>query len=411
MSIQDDPVSIHYTGLDGQWKSIAFWGAGGIACAMASPIPATTLALVIAGGFAIGSLCALWIYQMKTRWIDPTRLAGAVIMIAATIASGSVHKASGYLAVGSFFSVSIGIALEIFGRQALKKLNQKHYRFLQAAYGENPAPPPPEKDAQSTRNAFLAVLPQPLRDEMAATFVQVTAIDAEGPSESPAPEASSFGGRPLLTPGETWPMRDGRPMDFLAQINLAEVTAFLPDDAPRAGLLSFFYDHEQPWGFDPEDLGSGRILYSSNPNACIPLDPVAGESLTPQQALRFRREIAQDIPDELDERFHTYFRSLETGEKSLLETLHERVGELDISENRLFSAPAPVQSQMSSELAAAAAAYGLPADTEWIMVLQLGSVDEQDWCWGDAGCLYFWIPRQDLTMAHFDRPWVILQCT
>lgn len=409
MPTQDDPVAIHYTGLDLLWRNIVFWGAAGAICLIVSPVPFVTLVLVIAGGFAVGCICAVWVYRMEISRIDPTRLAGVVLMIAATAGSGSVHKALGYLALGSFFSASISVALKIFGAMALKKLNQKHSRFLQATYGTKPAPPPPEKDARATRDAFLSVLPQPLRDEMAASFVPVTVIGADSPSEQIASDSSSFGGLPLLSPGETWPARDGRPMAFLAQINLAEVAALLPEGSPKTGQLSFFYDHEQPWGFDPEDLGSGCVLYNPEPRICLPPERVTNSA--PRQGLHFRREIAQNMSDDLDERFFTCFRSLEGDAKLLLEILHDRVRELEPGENRLFSAPSPVQNQMDAELRTAATAYGLPTDTAWAMILQLGSVDEQDWCWGDAGCIYFWLPQMDLVAKRFDRPWVVLQCT
>lgn len=409
MSSHDDPVTIHYTELDGLWKSIAIWGAVGTACTIASPVPAIALALVVGGGLATGSLCAWWIYRMKTGWIDPTRWVGVAILIVCAFTWVPISKATGYLAMGSFFTASISAVLLVCGRIALKKLNQKHARFLQAAYGRKPAPPPPEADAAGTRHAFLAALPPGLRDEMAATFVPVTVIVPGSPSESLAPEASAFGGRPFLTSGEAWPERDGRPMDFLAQINLAEVAGFLPEGAPREGLLAFFYDREQPWGSDPDDLGGGCIRFAPDPGTCVPLDPPVGPS--PRQPLRFRRETGQDVPDALDERYFSYLRSLKDGAKDLLGVLHDRVRELEPGDHRLFSAPSPVQDQMDSELRTAVEAYGLTPSTEWIMALQLGSDHGQDWCWGDAGCLYFWLPKADLTAGRFGRPWVVLQCT
>jgi uncharacterized protein YwqG len=30
--------------------------------------------------------------------------------------------------------------------------------------------------------------------------------------------------------------------------------------------------------------------------------------------------------------------------------------------------------------------------------------------WGDSGTIYYWIRRQDLHRARFDRAWMILQC-
>ncbi len=46
------------------------------------------------------------------------------------------------------------------------------------------------------------------------------------------------------------------------------------------------------------------------------------------------------------------------------------------------------------------------------MLLQIDT-DEQgpDWMWGDMGCLYFWIRKQDLDERNFDRIWAVLQCS
>src|SRR5438045_86417 len=50
---------------------------------------------------------------------------------------------------------------------------------------------------------------------------------------------SRFGGTPDVWPGFTWPERDGRPLTFLAQLNLEEIRA---PGVPDHGWLLFFYD-------------------------------------------------------------------------------------------------------------------------------------------------------------------------
>lgn len=45
------------------------------------------------------------------------------------------------------------------------------------------------------------------------------------------------------------------------------------------------------------------------------------------------------------------------------------------------------------------------------MLLQLDSDEENaELMWGDSGCVYFWIRKQDLAARRFDRCWAILQC-
>jgi len=367
------------------------------------------LVLVIFGGILAGGVCAWWILKMQTRWMNPTRLAAAAIMCGFVIAFRPGYSVLGSLAMGSFLFASIHLTLGILGKMALARLSQSHGRLLESIGAMTASPPPVEKDADSTRHAFLAALPQPLRDEIAGTFVPAIIIDPGEIDEELPAEVSSFGGRPVMEPGLPRPHRDGRPMDFLARINLSEVADLLPAGSPRIGLLSFFYDPEQPWGSDPEDRGSGCILYSPHPADCHTVEMDRPSS--PRQAIGFRREIVQSIPEELEERFYTHFRSLAPKEYARLEILQERALEPLSFANRLVSHPQPVQNAMDPELKTACHAYGLPAETPWMMVLQLDSVSEQEWCWGDAGCLYFWIPEDDWRAARFDRPWVVLQCT
>lgn len=402
-------ASLHYTGLDGLWKSAAFWGVVGAVCQAFTRVPSVVLAMVIGAGLVAGSLCAWWLSKLQTRWINPTRLAAVGLVIGGMIAFGPRVSALGALAMGSFLSASINLSFLLLGRVAVGRLNREHGRLLEA-FGVLPIPPPPlEKDAVSTREAFLAALPPSLRGEVAATFVPAIVIDPGEVTEALPAEASSFGGLPALEPGSDWPSRDGRPMDFLARINLVEVADFLPTGSPTTGLLSFFYDPEHPWGGDPEDKGSGSIRYSPNPQDCLPLE--TGRPASARQSIRFRRQTVQSIPGELEDRFYAHYRSLDAKEKARLDILHERALEPLSFQNRLVAPPGSAQNDMAAELQTASRAYGLPAETTWIMLLQLDSVSEQGWCWGDAGCLYFWIPEEDWYAARFDRPWVILQCS
>ena len=54
-----------------------------------------------------------------------------------------------------------------------------------------------------------------------------------------------------------------KPMSFIAQINLSEMTDFDTSmTLPHAGILYFFYDSEQSvWGFDPKDASMFKVLF------------------------------------------------------------------------------------------------------------------------------------------------------
>ena len=47
----------------------------------------------------------------------------------------------------------------------------------------------------------------------------------------------------------------------------------------------------------------------------------------------------------------------------------------------------------------------------WRLLAQVDSDDDLDMMWGDFGMLYYWIREEDLKNRHFDRAWMILQCS
>ena len=111
--------------------------------------------------------------------------------------------------------------------------------------------------------------------------------------------ASKLGGTPDLGEAVEWPNGTGRPLSFIAQINLATVAPCLPGGLlPAAGLLSFFYDAEgQPWGLEPGDRAGWQVVFAADAGslrrAAAPGEVTAfgAVALTPQpeQTLPFGR--------------------------------------------------------------------------------------------------------------------------
>ena len=73
--------------------------------------------------------------------------------------------------------------------------------------------------------------------------------------------ASRFGGIPDLPPGCEWPVREGVPMEFVAQIRLADVAGLDPlERLPATGSLLFFYNTQQSTS-DADGGACGAVLY------------------------------------------------------------------------------------------------------------------------------------------------------
>ena len=86
--------------------------------------------------------------------------------------------------------------------------------------------------------------------------------------------ASRFGGLPDLPPGVPWPCRDGIPMEFVAQIRLADAA---PHDAgqllPRTGSLLFFFNSQWSTFDQDQDPTSCAVLFHDGPDAALVRTP------------------------------------------------------------------------------------------------------------------------------------------
>lgn len=74
-----------------------------------------------------------------------------------------------------------------------------------------------------------------------------------------------YGGLPDMAADQVWPAdADGKPLDFVAQINLAHMAGIAKTGLPASGTLSIFYDlTERPWGIEPKEQASLRIIHAT----------------------------------------------------------------------------------------------------------------------------------------------------
>ena len=235
-----------------------------------------------------------------------------------------------------------------------------------------------------------------------------------------------LGGLPRLTADMTWPMRDGRPLSFLAEMDLAAIRAAGgPDILPAQGFLHLFYDLlESPWGFDPRDTAGFAILWSDRVTAEPAGRPagLADEALLPPRTLRGRRAVSYPTPERLN---------LAPGVVSASD--FDATWELESSEtgngvqHRIGGLPSPIQGdhmELEADQAsqgvymgdgkgyAAAGEEGLErARRDWMLLLQIDTDEGAGMMWGDMGRLYVWMRRDDLRVSRFDRVWMIQQCS
>ena len=274
-----------------------------------------------------------------------------------------------------------------------------------------------------------------------------------------------LGGVPLVGEGFSWPrrartrerygdeIRAGRPLTFVAQVNLAEVPPIGPSggvlDLPRRGMLLFFCDEESlPYG-GPDDSDAFCVAY-------LPLDPGdetetrlaevpeglvdAGDSgggwgMPGVVVLDALPELAlpAPFPDEVramglsEAEADAYWRLTEELEREGARVpawAAEAAGAARYPPvHRLGGAPHEIQNRMEAECELVRRGedpHALPysrqqevaeeANARWRLLLQVDSDDAAGLMWGDAGMLYYWIRDDDLAARRFERAWCVMQC-
>ncbi len=240
-----------------------------------------------------------------------------------------------------------------------------------------------------------------------------------------AKSKSKIGGLPDVPRGFEWPTWKGKPLAFLAQLDLSAVQP-PPSLAnlPKTGLVYFFYDQEQStWGFDPADRGSWRVIHSSTSDGLAPAAApkgLASEYIYKERPLEHRPIASYPSLGRLGLDIAEVADMAEEAETKL------RADAPNEPQHQIGGFPSPVQGddmELESQLASNGLYCGDPSGyqnpraaqleagaTEWNLLLQLDSDDDAGMMWGDVGMLYFWIRTADLAAGDFSKVWMILQC-
>lgn len=231
--------------------------------------------------------------------------------------------------------------------------------------------------------------------------------------KNPADEigVSRIGGRPDLPRGSKWPHSQYAPLTLVAQIDLAEVTALVPDTGlPADGLLSFFVDHESDFeGLYPETPDMWRVIHSPAGSDLVTLpwpekrDPDAHFAPV---GLTFDRQLTFPSP------FSVVYDQITAGvEDSDDAYWNAVVSDDDTYRSQIGGHHEPVQGDVTDELADASAEAGATksAPADWRLLLQFASLDDLDMSWDDEGVLYFGLTAADLANQKWDKAWFVRQ--
>lgn len=266
----------------------------------------------------------------------------------------------------------------------------------------------------------------------------IRVLPQAAPAEPLPVGASRLGGTPDLPAEAHWPTWQGRPLSFLAQLNLAELAAYPAAAAlPAAGWLLFFYDaQEQPWGSTPADRGRAVVLYQPAATVLtprpLPADlSTAAYTAFPVSPLLFAAEMT--LPNPWEDDIDIAENEMTEDQRAAFWRLLHRHGD---GTSRVFGTPDTIQGpvrqpcalvsrgispgsleamQQTREAlgfsAAEVEAWQQQAATDWELLLQLDSHEsEANMMWEDMGRLYFCLPRAALAHRDFGAGWTVLQC-
>ncbi|GLC87110.1 YwqG family protein [Lysinibacillus piscis] len=238
---------------------------------------------------------------------------------------------------------------------------------------------------------------------------------------------SKIGGAPDVPTDFSWPQtKNGQPLYFLCQLNLAEVKLYDATDLlPADGLLSFFYDAmEQPWGYDPNDGDGFHVYHFTQHQLQRTEQPKILKEHIASATLHFKNDWtlpAWESPDGqklanllTEEQRDAYDDFLWREREEVEHTTHRIGGHPDTIQGDMY-----LQCQLVTNGLYCGDSTGYehplrkelePHAKDWQLLLQLDSEDDLGYMWGDSGKLYFWIREQDCRSKVFDKVWAILQC-
>ncbi|MCP2169833.1 YwqG family protein [Goodfellowiella coeruleoviolacea] len=249
---------------------------------------------------------------------------------------------------------------------------------------------------------------------------------------------SRLGGNPLLPPGSDWPTWGDEPLNFLALVDCAEITAL--DESiglPRTGFLNFFCGagNDHPWGLDPDEADGWRVIHTSAADAVDTPAP-DGAWVTPAHPMRLTPS-GPEIGDAFLAGYDSYpdeeESELPAEARERLDALVTAWAEVGLTSvwrpsgpaHQIGGWPEPVQEMPWRDAQFAASGVntnkrdyyrdpgfdevvrGIP---EWRLLLQVDTDSTLDWQWGDFGRLYFVIRADDLRAGDFGRVWMTGQC-
>ncbi len=292
-----------------------------------------------------------------------------------------------------------------------------------------------ERKLESFRSGEVSV---PLRAALAGRIRETLTLRGRSGESDVRTGGSRAGGNPDLPPDMAWPvLRNGTPMTFIAQIDLAEAAAADKTGLlPAAGMLYFFLGDTEPSTrmehlvVFREDAGelrrtapertphylAERVPGGVNAFAACGLEPGGGLNLPTRY---YAADVLKGFEDRLDnedrvEEFYEDYDALvreADGEwiAKMFGYGRDRHGDLEYEAALRLQADLEYTCYPEEALESLTAhfngdaAQARAAVENTLMLLEVRSGPETGFMWGESGVLHYFIHRDDLLHRRFDR--------
>lgn len=216
---------------------------------------------------------------------------------------------------------------------------------------------------------------------IARPTIELIAVDAPV-----AARGSKFGGSPDLPPDFLWPGHKHGLYRFIGQVNLGDVPPG-PHKLPAAGLISFFFAHDDNYESCWSDPNYVRAYYFKAVDELRPVEPPEAVRLGSTSVLQLRP--SEDVPAWPEKVSDPEQWPIDPSLKSTHYELRSRLNPsrrylLGYSYNSTFD-------------------YNPSPGPEWSSLLTLSSDDDLEWCWNDGDWLVTFIEDDRFRAADFSR--------
>jgi uncharacterized protein YwqG len=214
---------------------------------------------------------------------------------------------------------------------------------------------------------------------------------------------SRFRGRPAMASEAKWPEWQGKPMQFICQVNLADLPPGGPAGIlPPEGLLSFFCMPD--WSYEGPD--GGRIIYSKALSGLSLRPTPDGVEEYPAKRINVVPNVMCLPPWESDR-----FDALDLGDEACenySDFWHEFNAEQKPEQpvHMLLGYPDQIQGDLEYDANQAAGTEG----ARWRLCLQVDTDEAINTQWGDEGRIYYMLPEDEGAPGDFSLSCVVMQC-